>query len=379
VIPIKNIYYMLSYAFEVLHKDRIEKTGAENFENNLDLYAEILKIELEALVKRGFFHEYRQRSDECARPKGKIELTESFRRLSFMKSRLTCTYDDFSIDNYLNQVLKATVKGLVARLSELNNRSEENKARRADTIRALRKLLLYFEGVSDIPLSGIDWNYRFDRTNQIYAMLFAVCELASSGLLQENGAGEQKVVSFLDDQRMSHLYEKFLLAYFRREFREAGLEATAEVIPWALDEGSGTRFLPLMKTDVTLRRGSRILVIDAKFYEDPMQEYFGAKTIHSGNLYQIYTYVKNLQKLVGNETEVSGMLLYARTDTSANPDAEFSIDGSRIMAKSLDLSCTFSKIQEQLDAIALNCLGVRKAKLSDPKRGKVSSSRIFPN
>ncbi|MFR4024373.1 MAG: hypothetical protein ACLTZI_16470 [[Eubacterium] siraeum] len=42
-----------------------------------------------------------------------------------------------------------------------------------------------------------------------------------------------------------------------------------------------------------LRRDDRVLIIDAKYYEHSMQVQFNKHTLHSANLYQIFTYVKN--------------------------------------------------------------------------------------
>ena len=41
-IPIKNIYHMLAYAFQVLKQSNYEKVAAEEFDNVQDLLAAIL-------------------------------------------------------------------------------------------------------------------------------------------------------------------------------------------------------------------------------------------------------------------------------------------------------------------------------------------------
>ena len=81
-----------------------------------------------------------------------------------------------------------------------------------------------------------------------------------------------------------------------------------------------------------------------------MQEQFDKQTIHSGNLYQIFTYVKNLDK--DNAGNVSGMLLYARTQEEIAPDLDATFGKNRIMVRTLDLNCDFSGIRGQLDRIA---------------------------
>ena len=51
--------------------------------------------------------------------------------------------------------------------------------------------------------------------------------------------------------------------------------------------------LPVMQSDIMLQRDDRVLIIDAKYYEHSMQVQFNKHTLHSANLYQIFTYVKN--------------------------------------------------------------------------------------
>ncbi len=74
------------------------------------------------------------------------------------------------------------------------------------------------------------------------------------------------------------------------------------------------------------------------------------RTIHSGNLYQIFTYVKNKEAGLagtGAPHKVSGVLLYARTDEDAQPDGVY-----QISVKTFDLNQPVDAIRAQLDAIA---------------------------
>ena len=54
-------------------------------------------------------------------------------------------------------------------------------------------------------------------------------------------------MEFFDEQRMCHLYEKFLLEYYRKEHPE--LSANASQIAWQLDD-SENQLLPKMQTDI---------------------------------------------------------------------------------------------------------------------------------
>ena len=110
-------------------------------------------------------------------------------------------------------------------------------------------------------------------------------------------AGDYRLASFVDEQRMCRLYEKFILEYYTRHY--PALSVSASQIPWSLDDGVGT-MLPVMQSDIHLQRGNTVLIIDAKYYSHTTQVQFDKHTLHSNNLYQIFTYVKtaaiNLEK-----------------------------------------------------------------------------------
>ncbi len=98
---------------------------------------------------------------------------------------------------------------------------------------------------------------------------------------------------------------------------------------------------------------SKVLIIDAKYYGHTTQVQYDKHTLHSNNLYQIFTYVKNKDAWFGDKPhEVSGMLLYARTDEEIQPDHTYLMSGNKISVKTLDLNCEFSVIAAQLNAIA---------------------------
>ncbi len=76
---------------------------------------------------------------------------------------------------------------------------------------------------------------------------------------------------------------------------------------------------------------------------------YNTATLHSNNMYQIFTYVKN-QDVMGDGS-VSGMLLYAKTDETITPNNEFVMNGNKISVRTLDLNLMFSDISLQLDEI----------------------------
>jgi len=117
------------------------------------------------------------------------------------------------------------------------------------------------------------------------------------------------------------------------------------------------RFLPVMQTDTLLKYRDQVLIIDTKYYEKILRDHYDKAILHSENLYQIFTYVKNKEfELRNYEHTVSGMLLYAQTDEDIIPNNTYHMSGNQISVLALDLNQDFSKISRTLDDIAKNFL-----------------------
>ena len=77
------------------------------------------------------------------------------------------------------------------------------------------------------------------------------------------------------------------------------ISASAALIPWAVDDGMRA-MLPVMQSDIMLSYEDKVLIIDAKYYSHTMQVQYDKHTLHSNNLYQIFTDVKNKECEFGN-------------------------------------------------------------------------------
>ena len=338
MIPIKNIYYILSYAFQMLNEQGYKNLATEDFDNAGDLCAAILIRGISYQLKRGLGREYISETDTISAIRGKIEITESIKNQSMIRSQMVCTYDEFSVNSPLNQIIKSTVMLLL--------KADISKVRKKE----LRKLMVYFDDVSVVDVRSINWSINYNRNNQTYRLLITVCYLVVKGLLQSKSDGSVKMMDFLDEQRMCRLYEKFILEYYKKHYPQ--IRTAASQIDWALDDGIGT-MLPAMQSDIMLsyQKGEidKTLIIDAKYYAHTTQVQYDVHTLHSNNLYQIFTYVKNKATKGG---EVSGMLLYAKTDEETYPNNEYQMSGNKITVRTLDLNCEFENIAAQLDEIA---------------------------
>ena len=146
-ILIKNIYYMLSYAFKNLKQNNYESVASENFESVQDLFAAILYKGTAQQLKQGLHREYVSHNESLILMRGKIDLPGTIQNRIQRKQKLVCEYDELSENNIYNQILKTTILYLL-------QDAEVKKERKAQ----LKKLLLFFDGVEQLLPSEIQWS-----------------------------------------------------------------------------------------------------------------------------------------------------------------------------------------------------------------------------
>lgn len=332
---------MLTYAYQVLRQTNYKEIAGEDFENIHDLFASILSKGAAQQLKQGLYREYVSKTESLPVMRGKLNMPGTVKNKLQCRQELSCEYDELSEDNLFNQIIKTAMLALVRQKTV----SVGNKA-------ALRRVLPFFGTVSIIDPECIKWStIQFARSSQNYRMLLNICYFILDGMLLSTDNGKYKMAEF-SDEHMHRLYERFILEYYKHHFKS--IHASAAQIPWNLNGGK-TEFLPIMQTDITLENQGKVLIIDAKYYGKTMQTQFDKHTIHSGNLYQIFTYVKNRDK--GSTGDVGGMLLYAKTQESITPDSDFVMGGSKISVKTLDLNLPFTEISRQLNKIAQDFFG----------------------
>ena len=336
-ILIRNVYYMLAYAFQELRQNNYAEITGEEFDDIYDLFAEIIARGISYQLKQGLYRQYVAKNESLQTVRGKIDINGTIANRMRNIHQIVCDYDELSENNIYNQILLTTATLLI-------KQSDVKKEKKAK----LKQLMLFFQNVQPIDVHTIRWNaLRFDRNNQNYRMLLYLCYFIISEWVMTTENGKFKMREFSDDH-MCRLFEKFILAYYKRHHPE--LKPCAAQIDWNIDKEQSTlNILPIMQTDILLSMGERTLIIDAKYYTRSMQKQYDKSTIHSNNLYQIHTYVTECDE--EHKGNVDGMLLYAKTQEDIVPDGQMKRkDGNYIYFRTLDLNKDFKNIKERLDS-----------------------------
>ena len=336
---------MLAYVYKPLNKDDYKKISAEEFNNVLDLLSRIITLGVNRLIKQGFFRDYIRKTETSSSIRGKINITESIKTLSCMKKQLNFTYNEYSINNYLNQIIKTTLL-LFIKSTEV----------RRETKNDIKRILFYLSDVDTLDAKSINWNINYYRNNQEYEMIINFCHLAINGLLQTEKEGELKLLHFTE-KLMYDLYEKFIYNYYKKECNKY-LTVDRKNIKWPLNNQDANKdnLLPNMEPDIVLssKTKRKVLIIDAKYYP---KIYNDNGNFRSEHLYQILTYVKSkdfeFNDKIDNKNEyyeVSGLLLYAGTEENIKPH-QYMMDRNKISISMLDLNQDFKFISDDLNRI----------------------------
>lgn len=334
-IPIRNIYYMLSYAYDVLKEGDNVYLANEKFRNIYDLFGKIIVNGLKLIIKRGFNKEYVCVVDELSTLRGKLHINDTLKRQGLNFGKLNCEYDMLSKNVLFNQIIKSTIVTLI-------NYKELDKQIKEELIRINR----YFQGIDIIKLQKSHFlNIKYNRNNRFYKLVLDICELIYDEVIVTSEKGGTIFKDFIRDNKMATLYEKFILYFYKKELKN--VLVYSPILQWQKDSDFnhvGENFLPVMRTDIVLQNDKRQLIIDTKYYTNPLtiRNVSETKKLISTNLYQIYTYINN-STFFG---EKIGMLIYPVIDTEL--DLVYSIQGKKIYVKTLNLSDEWEKIYKRL-------------------------------
>jgi 5-methylcytosine-specific restriction enzyme subunit McrC len=336
-IPIRNIYYLLSYAWGHLEARDVVDVGGLDSTELVDLFAHVLIGGTNHVLRRGLDRGYLTFSDDIPTLRGKIDVTATVKRSLLATARAHCHFDELSHNVLHNQILKTTI-GRLARTRGID-------VKLAHQLRMLHRRM---SDVDDIPLSRLAFHrVQLHRNNAFYDFLMKICELVQQNLLAEqHGAGYRFRDFHRDEDRMAAVFEDFVTSFFSRE-QSAYKVAGQEWLAWkATPLGAEAKAaLPGMKMDIVLRGHGRTIIIDTKYYRDALKRnQHGTEKVKSENLYQLYAYLRNID--VGNGPPAEGMLLYPTVTRSL--DLGYVIDGHSVRICTIDLAQDWQGIRRDM-------------------------------
>lgn len=303
--------------------------------NNLyDLLALVLSKSISKVIKKGIYKEYKACYEETPSLKGKINFDDSLKRDSFRKGRAFCEFDEFSYDVIHNQILKYTMHNIL--------KSKEISKPIKDEI---MKLYHYFNEVSLIRINKNSFkNAKIHKNNIHYKLTIDICKLIFDNMMPDESDGSITFKEFYkEDREMAYIFENFVRNFYKKHLDDCSV--VREDIRWDV-KGDNLSFLPLMKTDITIKEKDRVTIMDTKYYRNSLAKNMESEKFHSNNLYQIFSYVKNAEAKGDIYKTSRGMLLYPEVDKPL--DESYEIQGHTIKVCTVNLNDDWKCIHNRL-------------------------------
>lgn len=337
-IPIQNIYYMLCYAWDRLKEKDI--ISIDNIESNnlLDLFAKVLIGGINYLIKRGLDRRYVDINDDISYIRGKIDFNNSAKKMLLTKGKLSCEFDDLSYNVLHNQIIKTTIEQLI-KYKELDDELKES----------LLNQYKYFRYFDTVKLSKrVFGKVQINKNNQYYDFVLKICEIIYDNLLVDERTGQTKFKEYdRDEKQMAYLFENFVRNFYKRELK--GCKVKREDISWDVGDANNNIFyghLPKMQTDISIETNDRKIIIDTKFYKDAYTHNMDSIKLNSNNLYQLFSYLKNIESKGGLNIKAEGILIYPMVNQEI--EYEYLIQGHKVKIRTVNLNQEWISIHERL-------------------------------
>jgi 5-methylcytosine-specific restriction enzyme subunit McrC len=344
-IPVKNIYYMLLYAWDKLEEKDIVDIDKAGTSKLVDLLALILIKSTSRLLKRGLDKYYIENEDEICGIKGKLNIATTIKANKLLNLKSYCKYDELSYNILHNQILKTTIK----RLCRINEIDHQLKGK-------LHLIERYLPPINEIQIKLKHFRQvQLHKNNHHYEFTINLCRLIFESLILDESTGNYYFRDFIRDKRkMAVLFESFVRNYYKIEHKEFRVKSSE--IDWKFEpiDNTAMESIPKMKTDITLLSVTRKIIVDTKYYPKAFaSSREGAKEkFISHHLYQLTAYLINQEDKDDLTKKCEGILLYPTAERDF--DYKYLFKGHKIRLVTINLNQDWPEIKKQLNDLIKN-------------------------
>jgi len=347
-IPYQNLWYMLLYAWNEPPKFRGEI--AEEIEKAQTLDGLLCLVLIKLVQQRfriGLGRNYVDERNIIRGIRGKINFGESLKRNLFNQGRAFCEYQNFNINVPKNQIIRTTLMRMIRLGNFGSDLSFEREVRQK-----LRMLSRSMDGIDFIELST-DLIHRLPlgRNDRDYRIMLAICELLLLRYMPSDTMGETNLLEIEREKlRMFDVFERFVANFYKYHLKDWEV-ISQKVLTW--HELPKNNYMPNMQPDLYLRNklNNRIIILDTKFMPQTSKGYW-KETFHSGNLYQIYAYLKTQEHISDSFQKAEGILLYPASGASKHSE-RINLQNHTIRVENIDLTKNWEDIEKNLLTLIL--------------------------
>ena len=197
---------------------------------------------------------------------------------------------------------------------------------------------------------------QIHRNNAGYGFLLDLCRLVNHSLVPEGRSGKFRFPEFTgDDAEMGRLFEDFVRNFLRIERPTLRVLGGHKQIVWDATSEVGSVRFPVMKADVLVPSVSgQSAIIETKCTSKPFPKNLGGNpTLNSDHLYQLFAYLKNYPRELGQgQLPALGVLLYG-TVGGGWCSHRYRVHEHPLWVRTLDLAMPWTEVRAALLDLAL--------------------------
>ncbi len=340
-IPIHNIYYLLSYAWNKLEEGHIVQVNSMTCDTLLDLLAHVLGNGMSYILRGGLDRGYLLQHEHTKTLRGKIDFAATVKHTCFRQAGAYCQYDELDYNVLHNRIVKTTIENVL--LCD----GLDHKIR--NTLRGIARQIRH---IKKIPLTKRHFGLvQLHSNNYFYDFLLNICEVIYDNLFINEQDGSRRLKDFVrDPKKMAALFEHFVRNFYKRE--QSAFRVSRETIYWNARRLGNTPegFLPQMQTDISLTSPSlrRKIILDTKYYQETLKGRYDRNKIIAAHLYQLHAYLSNLS-VDDQYPPCEGILLYPTVQQDVN--LVYEMKGHTIRICTINLNQPWQNIHQDLLAI----------------------------
>lgn len=344
-IPVRNLWLLFLYANDLARWEGRFDMAVEDDDSDLaTLVGRLLARAAEERLRRNLSRSYVARSAVLSRVRGRIDLlaTEAHDHLS--RGLVACRFEELSTDTPRNRLVREALR-------VVSGRCEPDVAHRCRSISGQLGRM----GVSDrMPSRAELAGDPIGRNDAADRLVVALARLALELALPTEEEGAVAGTSPIRDAVAARkLFERAVGGFYRSELApENGWSVrTGSHLGWGAKNATQglPAILPGMITDVVLthRPSGRRIVIDTKFNGLLAPGRWGARSVRSGYMFQMYAYLRSQVGRGDVLADVAeGLLLHPTVEEEVMEAATF--QGHRIGFATVNLAGEASALRSRL-------------------------------
>lgn len=347
-IPIKNLFYMLCYAWNVLAIMDDVKVGSDDFDDAYNLLARVFSFGIGKLIRSGFHRSYVENTEELSTLRGKISVQNSLNAISMKRKELVCTFDDYSENDIFNQILKYTIDSLLKHPNVSANTKKE-----------LKKQDAFFIGIEGkAPTKVNRQKLIFNRNNVTYKLLINIAVMLYDNTIVNEEDGRNTFKDFFRQEQMHKVFELFILNFYSLHLEKSNYRVHAPKINWHIEENAADIWGGAFdvdidpgdrRTDIVVENKALDLqmIFDAKYYKRTFVEAYmnpDEQRTRTGHLNQVRGYLID-SDFSGSKV---GALLYPMVNDDLKRGIVHPIEGTPIIIKTINLNAEWRDIERDM-------------------------------